>query len=299
MSWKAVLIFGAYFGLFTLTVLGILHWQKHRRRTRLPFGPETRLLRGPGESQLRQSRRLEEDGIIWLAVAGGAPALVGATMLSWVERVPSSLQLPWLVLAGVAFAGTFVFAVRWFARKAREANNRYLGYFGERIVAEYLEPLKQEGWRIFHDVPGRHNGHPFNLDHVAVGPGGVWVIETKTRRKGSARPGFDDHKVFFDGHELVWPWGQDNHGLEQAERSALWLARQIETELRERVHVSPLLALPGWFVERKPSRDSRLCKVANPKVLADLLARDQGLLTRQQIDAIAATLEARCRDVAY
>ena len=127
----------------------------------------------------------------------------------------------------------------------------------------------------------------------------MFVIETKTRRKGEARPGFDDHKVYFDGHELVWPWGEDSHGLAQAERNADWLARLIEEELKERVPVVPVLALPGWFVERKPSSGARLCLVANPEVLPDLLARAQNRLDHQQITALATKLEARCRDVEY
>jgi hypothetical protein len=220
-------------------------------------------------------------------------------MLQWTKDVPGVMQWPWLILVLLVFIATYLAAARWFAKRVREGVNRYLGYFGERIVAEQLDPLKQEGWQIFHDVPAQNNGANFNLDHVAVGPGGVWVIETKTRRKGNARPGFDDHKVYFDGRELVWPWGEDSHGLAQAESSAMWLAKQIESELKTRIHVTPVLALPGWFVERKPSSDSRLCRVVNPKVLPDMLARDQGLLTRQQIDAIAAKLEARCRDVEY
>ena len=53
------------------------------------------------------------------------------------------------------------------------------------------------------------------------------------------------------------------------------------------------------YTRPKPSAESRLCRVANPKILPDLIARDQNLLTRQQIDAIATKLEARCRDVEY
>jgi hypothetical protein len=299
MTWKHSLVAGSYFAFFMLSAFAILWWQRRQKKRRLPFGDGFRLMRGPGETQLKRSRKFEDDMLAWLIVAGGMPVLVAMTMLQWTARIPSALVWAWLALVLVVFVGTFILAARWFARKTRESYNHYLGYFGERIVAEHLEPLKQEGWRIFHDVPGQNNGSDFNLDHVAVGPGGVYAIETKTRRKGNARPGFDDHKVYFDGRELVWPWGEDSHGLAQAERNAVWLAKLIEKETNERVHVTPVLVLPGWFVERKPSVDARLCRVANPKILPDLLARDQNLLTRQQIDAIAAKLEARCRDVKY
>ena len=299
MNWKVILIVGAYFAFFMLSVMAILWWQRKQKKSRLPFGNDLRLLRGPGETQLKIAREMEAQEPWLVAVIGGMPVLIACTMLQWLGKLPGVLQWAWLALVILTFIGTFLFTVRWFAARTREGFNRYLGYFGERIVAEHLEPLKQEGWRIFHDVPAQNNGTKFNLDHVAVGPGGVYVIETKTRRKGGARPGFDDHRVYFDGRELVWPWGEDSHGLAQAENSALWLGQQIDTDLKQRIHVTPILALPGWFVERKPSTDSRLCRVANPKILPDLLARDQNLLTRQQIDAIAAKLEARCRDVEY
>lgn len=290
---------GLYFAFFMLSAFAILWWQRREKKLRLPFGDGLRLVRGPGETQLRRSRKFEEDMLVWLIVAGGMPVLVAATLLQWFARIPTVLQWGFVALVVAAFAATFYFAARWFAGKTRQSYNHYLGYFGERIVAESLEPLKREGWRIFHDVPGQDNGAAFNLDHVAVGPGGTFVIETKTRRKGRARPGFEDHTVYFDGHELVWPWGEDSHGLAQAERNAEWLGRWIELETQLEVAVAPVLALPGWFVERKPSTGARACVVVNPKNLPDLLARDNHALTRQQIDAIAAKLETRCRDVEY
>ena len=219
MTWKTTLLAGVYFAFFMLCSFGIIWWQRRQKRVRLPFDTKLRLLRGPGETQRRLVQKSDEEGPLWVAVAAGMPVLVAAAMLQWLTRVPEVLQLGWLALTAVAFGGTYWLAVRFFAAKTRESGNRYLGYFGERIVAEQLEPLKQEGWRIFHDVPARSkNGSAFNLDHIAIGPGGVYAIETKTRRKGRARPGFDDHKVFFDGRDLVWPWGEDNHGLDQAER---------------------------------------------------------------------------------
>jgi len=65
------------------------------------------------------------------------------------------------------------------------------------------------------------------------------------------------------------------------------------------VHVSPILTLHGWWVEMKPSRDSRMAKVTNPKGLSRFLASGPAVLSQIQIDAIAAKLEARCRDVEY
>ena len=277
----------------------MLWWQKRQRRTRLPFGDEFRVLRGPGETQLKLSRKFDEEMSMWICFGAGVPALIVGTMLGWTKNIPATFRLAWVVFSAVVFITTFIACARWFAAKTRENANRYLGYFGERIVAEHLEALKLQGWRVFHDVPGQANGNAFNIDHIAVGPQGVFAVETKTRRKGNARPGFEEHKVYFDGRVLIWPWGEDNHGLEQAERNAIWLSDTLKAETGECVFVTPILTLPGWWVELKPSRESRLAKVTNPKALAKFLPAGLAVLSEKQISAIACKIDDRCRDVEY
>src|SRR3954453_5632477 len=53
------------------------------------------------------------------------------------------------------------------------------GAEGEESTARVLGALSAEGWRIFHDVrwPGRAQA---NIDHVVVGPSGVFVLDTKS-----------------------------------------------------------------------------------------------------------------------
>lgn len=299
MTWKHGLFAGGYFVLFMAAAAAMIIWQRKQRKTRKPFGDDFKLLRGPGESQFKIYLKEEENEMMWVMGCAMTPVLVAMLGLQAMLLLPDVLKLAALALTVVAFIAAFLIAARFYARRAQRGFNRYLGYFGERIVAEHLEPLKGQGWRILHDVPGVANGTKFNLDHVAVGPQGVFAIETKTRRKGNARPGFDDHKVYFDGRDLVWPWGEDNHGLEQAERNAVWLASLIKDETGDRVHVTPILTLPGWWVEMKPARESRLAKVTNPKGLPKFLASGPNVLDATKIAAIAMKLEARCRDVEY
>jgi hypothetical protein len=54
------------------------------------------------------------------------------------------------------------------------------GAVGERRTARLLDPLKRQGWAVLHDlaVPGSQA----NLDHLAIGPGGVFVIDSKHYR---------------------------------------------------------------------------------------------------------------------
>jgi hypothetical protein len=51
------------------------------------------------------------------------------------------------------------------------------GARGEEWTARMLDPLAERGFVIFHDR--RIPGSKANIDHIAVGPSGVFVIETK------------------------------------------------------------------------------------------------------------------------
>jgi hypothetical protein len=52
------------------------------------------------------------------------------------------------------------------------------GAAGEAATADALDELTRRGWTTFHDVrwPGRQRA---NIDHIAVGPAGVFVIDSK------------------------------------------------------------------------------------------------------------------------
>jgi hypothetical protein len=50
----------------------------------------------------------------------------------------------------------------------------------ERRTARLLAPLERQGWALLHDlaVPGSRA----NLDHLVIGPGGVFVIDSRQYR---------------------------------------------------------------------------------------------------------------------
>lgn len=63
-------------------------------------------------------------------------------------------------------------------RARRDQRNWAVGAEGERMIAQSLEALGRYGWTFLHDLrwPGRERA---NLDHVAIGPGGIVVIDAK------------------------------------------------------------------------------------------------------------------------
>jgi hypothetical protein len=291
------------YALFFLSVLALLFFLKNRsRQDRTPFPENTRLLRGPGESLRRKMLQLDDKitdsllvGVLVPAFALGVIIFIASQCEGWIQ----------LVLAGLGVV-SFIVLIIAMARRSlaiiERRRNTNLGYFGERIVAEHLEPLKAAGHKVLHDVPvgdppAGSTTPPFNLDHVVVGPAGIFAIETKTRRKGRARVGFMAHEIIYDGRALSYPWGEDRYGLDQALRQAEWLCTHLERQLGRTVPVYPLLVFPGWMIIRKAAG---AVNVLNPRELPAAIMPSGSLtpaLDSATIDLIARQLEARCRDV--
>jgi hypothetical protein len=294
-NWMTVAV-GVYVGLFIMAVAGFVLWRVKRRRERPPL--EFKLLRGPGETLRRRVAKFDEDALIRIGGAAIAP-LVAVFVPLWLFtkfKPQNWTQLSlWLAVMAVVFVGVLILSFRWAIRDFGRYRNDRLGYLGERAVGEALLSIHEAGYRIFHDVPASVNKRSFNVDHVAVGPGGVFAIETKTRRKGRARPGFEDHKVAYDGQQLIWPWGEDDFGLRNAEDRARWLSNWLNEKLGLGLSAKPMLVLPGWYVV--PKGIGSVLVVNHKQVVGTILRQSQSVLDKDKIDLVARQLDGLCRDV--
>lgn len=121
-------------------------------------------MRRPG--QYARSRGLE------LALK---PALIScAALLAMVAAwaVFGLRGLP-LALVDIAALGVMLGGNRLYSPQA----NRWLrGAEGERAVASVLAQLQDDGWQALHDISLGHG----DVDHILVGPGGIFTIETKS-----------------------------------------------------------------------------------------------------------------------
>ncbi|WP_345667475.1 nuclease-related domain-containing protein [Streptomyces similanensis] len=77
-------------------------------------------------------------------------------------------------------------------RQSSEWDTWYIGLEGERRVGRELERLASSGWRVLHGVEKSNGG---DIDHLLVGPGGVFTINTKTHRGASVWVGDSMAKV--------------------------------------------------------------------------------------------------------
>ena len=293
-SW---LFFIGYGIIFLGLLAALVFWRKKNRKTRAPFPENAKLLRGPGETLRRKLADLDERSLYEVLIAFIVPLGVGIILAQIAIRLDGTAQIIGLLVAVLGLLASLVFVIRRLVQGIERWSNTWLGYYGERIVAESLEALKADGFRIFHDVPAGDSQNPFNIDHVIVGPSGVFAVETKTRRKGRARAGFAEHQIIYDGQVLAYPWGEDRHGLDQTARQARWLETHLATLLGQPVPVQPVLTFPGWMVV---TRARGAVTVLNPKQIPSAVAlRGAPALDPRQIDLIARQLDARCRDVEF
>jgi hypothetical protein len=117
-----------------------------------------------------------------------------------------------------------------------------LGFTGERVVGEELNQLLGSGFRVFHDVPFER----FNIDHVLVGPPGMYAVETKSPRKRAAIKGLERATVQSTGTVLQFTTFNNTSFIEQARRNPKTLSEWLGKTTGQPVHVGPIPTLPGW-----------------------------------------------------
>jgi len=275
--------------LGTLAVLGLMWWVRRRWRARFREPFYQPMLRPPGWFCLQRREEAMFD------VAGISAALpVSAMFIGILLSIPATRAL------GVAFAalgGPAAVGALWILRRRIEtARTARLGFLGECAVAEALSPLSSAGWRIFHDVPMTGaNGKPFNIDHVAIGPAGVYVIETKARSKPRrAEPGSDQARI--RGETIELPDGSYLQPLNQAKGNAASLRELLAGEGAEIRWVEAVVALPGWNLSYP--KDASLM-IRDPRNLTALLSGAPPRLAPEKVEAVAAILDRQCRTMRF
>ncbi len=269
---------------------------KYRDRRRCPPSSQ-KLLRPPGYSL---SQKLDDYFGRFLShflITGGWWGITLMLLPVGLEAVRSFLVHPlgvgFLTLIPVAF-GVGTWLIIRLVRTLNAVRQVRWGLWGEQMVGEVLGQAAEVGYRAFHDLPGEGK---WNVDHVCVGPRGVFVIETKTRSKPRDRGGKVQARVTQEGDRLHFPHWEDRQTIPQAQRNARWVAEYLTRKTGEKVTVETLVVIPGWYVEKTTSATP--VRVMNEKYLQGYL-RDQALrLDPAQVRRIVAALDEKCRTVEF
>ena len=114
----------------------------------------------------------------------------------------------------------------------REAEPWYVGALGELDVARRLGALGP-GWFVLHSVPVGSGSS--DLDHVAIGPAGVFTINTKHHR---------GQNVWVGGRRILVN-GQRTDHLRNAKYEAKRTSKLLSVAARMLVDVTPIVAIVG------------------------------------------------------
>jgi hypothetical protein len=152
----------------------------------------------PGGSAHAQWRRLR--AAEWAAWTRTLPWRVAAILaITTVGGLLGNLLVPRL---GLVLGGLTAMAAGWGLRfrPSPEARAWQRGAAAERHTAHLLDPLARHGWVVLHDlaIPGSQA----NLDHLLIGPGGVFVIDSKHYR---GRLQLDPTGRLWHGRHLLAP----------------------------------------------------------------------------------------------
>jgi len=87
----------------------------------------------------------------------------------------------------------------------------------------------------------------------------------------------------------------DTKSLEQARRQAQWLSKWISSATGESINAQPVVALPGWYVQRISPNG---IPVINPKNFRSVLRASKSKpLDNSMITRIVHQIDKCCRDV--
>jgi hypothetical protein len=152
---------------------------------------------------------------VGIGAAGGVLGSLLAARLGLVLSVLAAVAAGW----GLRF------------RPSRDAKAWRRGAVGERRTARRLAALERHGWAVLHDLAVPHS--QANIDHLVIGPGGVFVIDSKQYRA----------RLQLDGSGRLW---HGRYPLAPALRAVSFEADQAALVVTDPdVVVVPVMAVHG------------------------------------------------------
>jgi len=196
--------------------------------------------------------------LLGIGAAGGVLGSLLAARLSVILGVLAAVAAGW----GLRF------------RPSPDAVAWRRGAVGERRTGRLLDPLERHGWAVLHDLAVPRS--QANIDHLVIGPGGVFVVDSKHYRG----------RLQLDGSGRLW---HGSYPLAPALRAVSFEADQAARVLTDPdVVVVPIVAVHGAQVpwgkvvmdgvpvvaaRRLPSMLRQLPAVLGPERVAGLAAQ--------------------------
>jgi hypothetical protein len=164
-------------------------------------------------------------------------------------------------------------------RPSNQARAWQRGAHGERQTARLLDRLHQDGYQVLHDLA--MPGSAANVDHLAIGPSGVFVIDSK-QWTGQVHQSPDG---------LIW---HDTYRLDRTLATVRWQAETLGHLLG--IPVAPLLCVHGAQVQGGRLRAQGVAIV--PAILLRTALGYEQLLSEVEVKRYAATARTQLHPAA-
>jgi hypothetical protein len=234
-------------------------------------------LGSPGRSALAayRRRRAEELAAWTRTLAWRAPLVAAAGAVA--DVLAARAGLPQAGLVGLVVAALASWRLRF--RVSEQARTWQRGAHGERHTARLLDRLTRDRYVVFHDLAVPNS--TANVDHLAIGPTGVFVIDSK-QWTGTVHQSADG---------LAW---HNHYPLERTLETVRWEAETLGRLLGTRIH--PLLCVHGAHVQGG-GLHARGVAIVPAHLLRSALGYDR-VLSDADVELLTTTAWSRLRPAA-